>query len=131
MQTAQCSVRLGGELTSVVDKSNVTAAELGVLRAVHGEGAVIGVVPTGEIAVNNREEKERLAAIYARRDRGKEILERTYPGSNPSLPQTIADAGFGSAAVAEKSAVEKVVLPKAEKDVEKPAEKPSQKNITV
>lgn len=48
MQTYNAIVRLGGELHNEVEKKNLTAPEILVLRKVHGQDAVVKIEPSGE-----------------------------------------------------------------------------------
>ncbi len=45
MQECNVTVRLGGSMTSTVPLTNVTPAEILVLRRVHGEDSVIDIRP--------------------------------------------------------------------------------------
>jgi hypothetical protein len=81
MQTANIMLALGGDKGNCVPKYGVTAAEIAVLRAIHGDDAVFDVEPTGEDALaedgedalaedgerkrTNREELARLQHQYA------------------------------------------------------------------
>lgn len=73
MQTANIMLALGGDKGNCVPKYGVTAAEIAVLRAIHGDDAVFDVEPTGEDALaedgerkrTNREELTRLQHQYA------------------------------------------------------------------
>lgn len=71
-------------------KYHVTAAEIAVLRAIHGENAVFDIDPTDEDATNengglrtNRQELARLRGIYGRAkdNNGQVIIEGLYPGA--------------------------------------------------
>lgn len=47
MHTYNAIVRLGGELHNEVQKNNLTAPELLVLRKIHGQDAVVKIEPSG------------------------------------------------------------------------------------
>jgi len=90
MQTYNVKVRLAGELHNEVEKKNLIAAEILVLRKIHGADAVVDIKPSGEwedhysirktqrvdentghvtyvdeeVDYDDEAEKERLAATY-------------------------------------------------------------------
>lgn len=66
----ECTVRLNGEMKNEVRKTNVTAAEIAVLKAIHGGKAsgveaVYQIKATGSAKRDDAEERGRLATIYA------------------------------------------------------------------
>lgn len=82
MQTANILLSLGGDHGNTIPKWGVTAAEIAVLREIHGDDAVNDVEPVGEIKRSNREERARLVAIYggAKNAEQKPIVESMFPG---------------------------------------------------
>lgn len=67
MKLYDCNLRLGGSLNNVVPKTACTAAEIEVLRALHGKDAVIDIAP-GNPKADKRtspQERARLKRIYA------------------------------------------------------------------
>lgn len=82
MQTANVLVSLGGDHGNQVMKHYVTAAEIAVLRAIHGDEAVTEVEPAGEVKRSHRNERERLLSIYgaAKTPDHKPIVEGMFPG---------------------------------------------------
>lgn len=82
MQTANILLSLGGDHNNTVPKYGVTAAEIALLQAIHGNDAVTEVEPLGDIQVTNREELERLNGEYggAKDNQGNRIVELVYPG---------------------------------------------------
>lgn len=82
MQRANIVLALGGDSGNTVQKFNVTAAEIALLRAIHGGGAVSDVEPTDEVPTNHRAEKSRLFQIYgnATDADNNRIIEKLYPG---------------------------------------------------
>ncbi len=60
-----CKVRLQGSVLNEVPKSDVTAPEIEVLRALHGSDAVAGIVETGSVKRSDRDERRRLEEVYA------------------------------------------------------------------
>lgn len=65
MQTYDCKLRLGGNVANEVRKADVTAPEIFVLRALHGEDAVSEIVPKAMDRRSHEEERQRLYGIYA------------------------------------------------------------------
>ena len=64
MRLYSCKVRLGGSLYNEVLKSEVTAAEIHILRALHGNDAVIDVKEIGKNKISQPEERDRLTLEY-------------------------------------------------------------------
>lgn len=65
MQTYKVKVRLAGAVTNEVVKENVTAAEVFILRAMHGEDAVSVIEKQKMDKRSHAEERRRLHSIYA------------------------------------------------------------------
>lgn len=82
MQTANILLALGGDSGNQVPKYGVTAAEIAVLRAIHGEDAVTNVLPVGTVSMTNRAELARLRARYgaAQDGEGNKVVETLFPG---------------------------------------------------
>jgi hypothetical protein len=82
MQIANVLLSLGGDHGNQIMKHAVTAAEIAVLRAIHGDDAVQEVEPTGDVTRTHRAERERLLNIYgqAKTDDQKPIVESMFPG---------------------------------------------------
>lgn len=90
MKLANIMLAIGGGRDNTFPKYGVTAAEIAVLRAIHGEDAVFDVDPSADDAVNennrprtNREELIRLKMIYgkAQDGNGSAVVEGLYPGA--------------------------------------------------
>lgn len=65
MKLYSCKVRLHGEVKDEVLKSDVTAAEIRVLRHVHGgDDAVVDIAENGACDRNEVQERDRLAKRY-------------------------------------------------------------------
>lgn len=64
MQTATVSVAIAGDQGNTVRKTDVTPAEVAVLRAIHGDEAVFDIEPTEDVDRGNRAELERIGLIY-------------------------------------------------------------------
>lgn len=82
MQIANVLLSLGGDHGNQIMKHAVTAAEIAVLRAIHGDDAVQEVEPTGDVTRTHRAERERLLNTYgaAKSDDQKPIVESMFPG---------------------------------------------------
>lgn len=83
MQTADVMVAVGGGRDNTVPKYGVTAAEIAVLRALHGPDAVFDIEPTEEVERTNREELGRLRQEYggAKDGDGQRVVDLLYPGA--------------------------------------------------
>lgn len=64
MKLYKAKVRCSGEVKDEVRKKDMTAAEVRLLRAIHGDDAVLEVTETGTVERTESEERERLAKIY-------------------------------------------------------------------
>jgi len=60
-----CKVRLNDSVLNEVRKTNVTAPEIMILRAMHGEGAVLDINETGKDKRTHTQERQRLYTVYA------------------------------------------------------------------
>lgn len=68
MRLYDCHVRLGGKTSNEVPLFAITAAEIIVLRHIHGDDSVVRVEPAGEIHVNQFELRDLLRVKYERGD---------------------------------------------------------------
>ena len=82
MQTYQATIRVGGSLFNEVPKAPVTAAEIEVLKAIHGDDAVLRIAPHKIVDpdeakrfadATDEEERERLRLTY-----GKALATRKH-----------------------------------------------------
>jgi len=64
MKLYKCKVRLHANPNDEVRKKDVTAAEIKLLRLLHGEDAVIEISVSGEADRGEMEERDRLAQAY-------------------------------------------------------------------
>ncbi len=102
MRYCDVTVRLTDSPSHTVRKVGVSVAEIVVLRAIHGEGAVVEIEPKTSDRRSATEEFERLRGLYGKPDEGLmdagngDLLERLFPGSMHSkrLPSTLADIGL-------------------------------------
>lgn len=94
MQTASILLALGGDSGNQVPKYNVTAAEVAVLRAIHGDDSVTDILPLdSKVDRTNRAELTRLRGIYgsARDGEGNVILDLLYPGAAARVFETFEE----------------------------------------
>lgn len=101
MQLYNCVVRHAGNLGMTVHKIDLSAAEIVVLRHLHGADAVVNVSPSRETRLDSRKVRERLVELY-----GDKAIVECFPGATPRLPATLAEAGIeeeGEGAVASES----------------------------
>lgn len=119
MEIANIMLALGGDIGNTVPKSGVTAAEIAVLQAIHGQDAVFDVEIVEERTIKNRVELERLRAVYGNaRDReNKAYIDLLFPGVAARVFETVdelglADVQFKSLPVEEDDEEEVKVAPK-------------------
>jgi len=96
IQLVDCTVRLSGQLTHTVEKTNVSVPEIVILRAVHGgQDSVINidmaapsqdetVIPRTKASWSIGDEMARLRTIY-----GPKVVDAIFPGHNPRLPMSM------------------------------------------
>lgn len=96
MQTANVMVAVGGGRDNTVPKYGVTAAEIAVLRALHGSDSVFDVEPADDVERTNREELGRLRAEYggAKDGDGERVVDRLYPGAAARVFEDIDELGL-------------------------------------
>jgi hypothetical protein len=93
MQLLDGLLALGGDTRNTVPLSRVTAAEVQVLRAIHGPEAVHDVLPLdATVDLKPRDEIERLAEKYSAKDEdGKQIVRVVYAGGPLAVPLAVTD----------------------------------------
>lgn len=93
MQLANVMVAIGGDTGNTVGKFGVTASEIAVLTAIHGDGSVFDIEATGSDTRTNRSERERLFSIYGRAVDGNNnsIFNALFPGAAARMFETIAE----------------------------------------
>ncbi len=91
MQHADILVRINGDARHTSPRYNVSAAEINLLMAIHGDDAIVEVnqIP-GSVDIDPRDLLERMATFYTAKDADdRPILASVYPGNRPQLVQTI------------------------------------------
>lgn len=81
MQIYDCIVRLAGDITNEVPKTDATAAEIIVLRHIHGGDAVIGIKKRHMDKRPHSVERDRLSLRY-----GFGITEHLFGATHNKLP---------------------------------------------
>lgn len=91
MQTANIQLSIGGDHGNTVSKFGVTAAEIAVLRAIHGEDAVKEVEPAADVRRNHRDERSRLLDRYGKMRDGKDEspVSQLFPGVASRVFETL------------------------------------------
>jgi hypothetical protein len=81
MKLYNCRVRLAGQVTMEVPKYAVTEKEVALLRAIHGNDAVLGFRIVGnDDKRSDLDEMQRLAAYY-----GATLVEKTFGMQLPNV----------------------------------------------
>jgi hypothetical protein len=103
MDFVNCLVALGGDRGNSVPKTRVTAAEIAVLQAIHGEDAVFEIEYIGDEdalelpKISRRAELERLKNRYAARNEDNLlIVEKVYPGDAARIFERLDDLNLDS-----------------------------------
>jgi len=96
METASCTVRLGGDLRNTVFKENVTPAEVVLLKAIHGEEAIVDVELTGSDKRPHGDERDRLQQRYGGAKNGDDrtIFSLIFPSPLTPLPVRFSEIGI-------------------------------------
>lgn len=95
MEIVSCSVKLAGDNNHVVEKTDVTVAEVVLLQHIHGMDSVVNIRRTGMDRRSHREERERLRSIYNRREK---IVDKIFPNlPGAKLPVSLADIDLSMA----------------------------------
>lgn len=126
LETASVLVAVGGDPGNTVPKYEVTAAEVAVLRLLHGEDAVFDVKVIGSVDRTDRQEIGRLQSIYSRRDGERTIANEVnmlYPGVGAKVPVKFADLELPE----ELFAVKEREVAKTEDDAPEGEDKPLEK----
>lgn len=91
MQTANIMLALGGSMGNTIPKYGVTAAEIAVLREIHGEAAVFDIDPQADIQRTSREERSRLGEVYGKPPGSRELsaVDVLFPGVASRVFETL------------------------------------------
>ena len=86
MQIYSCKVRLSGNVNNEVRKPEVSAAEVLVLRQLHGADAVLEVKRVRMEHAPHAKERDRLNRVY-----GAKIITQLFGAAHNDLPVRVAD----------------------------------------
>lgn len=89
MKSYKANVLHAGKMNHQLLKSDLTAAQIIMLKAIHGDHAVTDIVETGNSDLPVSGEKGRLTAIY-----GGERFAAVFPGAFPQLPTDLAQVNI-------------------------------------
>lgn len=122
METANILLAIGGDKGNCVPKYGVTAAEVAVLRFLHGEDAVFDIEVIGQVQRTHRQEIARLAEIYGRQDGDRRVspaVDALFPGAAARVFETFEELEIPEElykAETRKTARAPVQQPKAESE---------------
>jgi hypothetical protein len=93
MQTANIMLALGGDTGNTVPKRGVTAAEIAVLRAIHGDESVFDIEPADDIDRSHKSELARLHLNYGKAVNGENVshVAALFPGAASRVFDTLAE----------------------------------------
>lgn len=89
-------INLAGSLLNQVEKTNLTAPEIHVLRHIHGSDSVSGIIGTGsKVKRTDAQERARLAKEYRNGpdDAGSKLLNEIF-GVAGTLPTSIPEVKY-------------------------------------
>lgn len=129
MQTANILLALAGDTGNTVPKHGVTAAEVAVLRIIHGDDSVsdievIGVALDDGKPRTHRAERARLSELYGRQIEGRwssPAVEALFPGAAARVFETFDEMELPEELFKAERA------PRASRAVEAPAKSPKAK----
>ena len=119
MQTANVMLAIAGDARNTVPKYGVTAAEVAVLRYIHGEEAVFDIeVLDEDVKRTHRQEIGRLTETYGRQEGERRVspaVAELYPGAAARVFETFAELELPDELyIAEKRQPAKRAAPKKE-----------------
>ena len=98
LQTANILLAIGGDRGNTVPKYKVSAAEIALLRAIHGDEAVFDIEPLDDPAMedgavlSNRAELARLRFAYdMAKVEGVRVVDVLYPGAAARVFETLGE----------------------------------------
>jgi hypothetical protein len=87
-----CAVRLGGGTTNEVEKRGITAAEILVLRKVHGVESIVRIIPKNSVNASHASERDRLRSIYERGPHQVGLIDSLFGPVHLPLPESLDPA---------------------------------------
>lgn len=94
LQTANILLALAGNKGETVPKYGVTAAEVAVLRLIHGDQSVYDIEVTGSVPRTHRQEIGRLTELYGRQEGERRVapaVSALYPGAAARVFETFEE----------------------------------------
>jgi hypothetical protein len=99
MKAYDCKLRLAGSVTNEVPKMGVSAAEIEVLREIHGNDAVVDIKEIGDLKRDSAAERAHLKRLYANPEtlntqqfkRKAEMLRNLFGHDRLPLPADLAE----------------------------------------
>ncbi len=93
MNIYDATIRLKGDTAHEVNKAGLTAAEIMVLRRIHGLDAVVRIVPVpptpDQLTMANREERDRHRKLYCGREATAMLVNELFGPDHVPLPATL------------------------------------------
>lgn len=95
MKLYKCRVRLHGKVTNEVRKEEVSAAEIALLKHIHGADAVLDIEEHTEVERTDAQERDRLAMIYGQTRGGSlsdariDLVSRKFGPEMMPLPAVV------------------------------------------
>lgn len=128
MQICSATIRLAGSVQNTVFRSDITPAEILVLQAIHGQDAVVDIVPIEHVQRAASTEWDRLMQAYDRSGGpdtpdGKEeasIVAKLFPGAIKRLPETLKEIGLEELETVDAPEPKKPRAPRAPKPAGEP-----------
>lgn len=119
MEVYNCKVLLGGSRDNEVRKLAITAAEIVVLKHIHGDDSVLELVHVGSSKITNAQTRAMLTISYGGDDNsraGPPVLKEVFGPPGAPLPQEIDGVKLRSKPV--DIPIEKVIRWRAKADEE-------------
>ena len=130
MQIANVLLHLSGDAGNTVPKYGVTAAEVAVLRHIHGDDAVVDIEPTGEVTRSHKSERERLLEVFGRNEDGRfaaPAVERLFPGAAARVFERFDELDLPEDMFKAQTRARATAAPVEEPEVAKPVAEPAKK----
>lgn len=103
METCNVTVRHKGKLTSSVRRRGVTPAEAVLLMRMHGNDALVDYELNPEpVKTDHIAELERLRDFYGVSAENLRLIDESFPGHSPKLPEKFSGIGVTIDAVAKR-----------------------------
>lgn len=97
MEIVDLFLKIGGDNNNIVLKSGVTVAEVKVLYELHGgttNEPIAELQVVDDVDIDARQLKEQLRNRYSAKQEYLDIIERLFPGSNPTMIETVDELGL-------------------------------------